>query len=241
MRKQHINEITCGFPVSSGAPNLLHERYRLRRTSDRARSLRFLNSAGVRSNARRGALHVAGRRRRPPPGRHANSPKLRIIELSSREPAGYAPAAARRLTSITCAPRPLRPRFSYRILIAGGDWEVGEPLRARLSPGQPRSAPDAVDGGPIAISFVNWDHPDGHGEIRLRCGTLGETRLTPQGYFHAKLRGPVSAARAEHARGVQPQLPRRLRRSSLQTPDPAAGAGTAPSGERRRALSPFHG
>ena len=45
------------------------------------------------------------------------------------------------------------------------------------------------DGAEIRISFVNWDDPDGHGEIRLRRGTLGETRLTPQGYFHAELRG----------------------------------------------------
>jgi hypothetical protein len=45
------------------------------------------------------------------------------------------------------------------------------------------------DGAEIAISFVNWQDPDGHGEVRLRRGTLGETRLTPQGYFHAELRG----------------------------------------------------
>jgi uncharacterized phage protein (TIGR02218 family) len=45
------------------------------------------------------------------------------------------------------------------------------------------------DGAEISVSFVNWDDPDGHGEIRLRRGTLGETRLTPQGYFHAELRG----------------------------------------------------
>jgi uncharacterized phage protein (TIGR02218 family) len=45
------------------------------------------------------------------------------------------------------------------------------------------------DGAEIAISFVHWQDPDGHGEIRLRRGTLGETRLTPQGYFHAELRG----------------------------------------------------
>ena len=63
----------------------------------------------------------------------------------------------------------------------------------------------------IRVSFVNWEDPDGHGEIRLRRGTLGETRLTPQGYFHAP--GPVAAARAEHARGVQPQLPGGVRRS----------------------------
>jgi len=36
------------------------------------------------------------------------------------------------------------------------------------------------DGAGIAISFVNWEDPDGHGQIRLRRGTLGETRLTPQ-------------------------------------------------------------
>ena len=45
------------------------------------------------------------------------------------------------------------------------------------------------DGAEIRVSFVNWQDPDGHGEIRLRRGTLGETRLTPQGYFHAELRG----------------------------------------------------
>jgi uncharacterized phage protein (TIGR02218 family) len=45
------------------------------------------------------------------------------------------------------------------------------------------------DGAEIRVSFVNWEDPDGHGEIRLRRGTLGETRLTPQGYFHAELRG----------------------------------------------------
>jgi hypothetical protein len=45
------------------------------------------------------------------------------------------------------------------------------------------------DGAEIAISFVNSEDPDGHGEIRLRRGTLGETKLTPQGYFTAELRG----------------------------------------------------
>jgi hypothetical protein len=37
-----------------------------------------------------------------------------------------------------------------------------------------------LDGAEIAISFVNWQDPNGHGEIRLRRGTLGETRLTPR-------------------------------------------------------------
>jgi hypothetical protein len=45
------------------------------------------------------------------------------------------------------------------------------------------------DGAEIRVSFVHWEDPDGHGEIRLRRGTLGETRLTPQGSFHAELRG----------------------------------------------------
>ena len=55
------------------------------------------------------------------------------------------------------------------------------------------------DGAEIAVSFVRWDDPDAHGEIRLRRGTLGETRLTPQGYFHAELRGlsqPLAGARS---------------------------------------------
>ena len=37
------------------------------------------------------------------------------------------------------------------------------------------------DGAEIRVSFVNWEDPDGNGQIRLRRGTLGETRLTPQG------------------------------------------------------------
>jgi hypothetical protein len=28
------------------------------------------------------------------------------------------------------------------------------------------------DGAEIRVSFVNWEDPDGHGEIRLRRGTL---------------------------------------------------------------------
>jgi hypothetical protein len=45
------------------------------------------------------------------------------------------------------------------------------------------------DNTEIALSFVNWQDPDGHGEIQLRRGTLGEVRLTPQGHFTAELRG----------------------------------------------------
>jgi uncharacterized phage protein (TIGR02218 family) len=45
------------------------------------------------------------------------------------------------------------------------------------------------DGAEIALSFVNWEDPDTYGEIRLRRGTLGEVRLTPQGHFTAELRG----------------------------------------------------
>jgi hypothetical protein len=46
------------------------------------------------------------------------------------------------------------------------------------------------DGAEIRVSFIDWEDPDGHAEMRLRRNTLGETRLTPQGYFHAELRGP---------------------------------------------------
>jgi uncharacterized phage protein (TIGR02218 family) len=45
------------------------------------------------------------------------------------------------------------------------------------------------DGAEIAISFVHCQDPDGQGEIKLRKGTLGDVRLTPQGHFTAELRG----------------------------------------------------
>jgi len=45
------------------------------------------------------------------------------------------------------------------------------------------------DGAEIRVSFVHWQDPDTYGEIRLRKGTLGEVRLTPQGHFTAELRG----------------------------------------------------
>jgi hypothetical protein len=45
------------------------------------------------------------------------------------------------------------------------------------------------DGAEIALSLVNWQDPDSHGEIKLRKGTLGDVRLTPQGHFTAQLRG----------------------------------------------------
>jgi uncharacterized phage protein (TIGR02218 family) len=60
------------------------------------------------------------------------------------------------------------------------------------------------DGAEIAISFVNWQDPDGHGEIRLRRGTLGETRLTPAGLLPRRAAGPLAAARAEHAEVFSP-------------------------------------
>jgi hypothetical protein len=41
------------------------------------------------------------------------------------------------------------------------------------------------DSAAIALSFVNWQDPDGHGEIKLRKGRLGEVRLTPQGRMMA--------------------------------------------------------
>ena len=60
------------------------------------------------------------------------------------------------------------------------------------------------DGAEIAISFVNWEEPDGHGEIRLRRGTLGRDAPYAAGLLPRRAPGPVAAARAEHARGVQP-------------------------------------
>jgi hypothetical protein len=45
------------------------------------------------------------------------------------------------------------------------------------------------DGAAIALSFVHWQDADTYGEIKLRRGTLGEVRLTPQGHFTAELRG----------------------------------------------------
>jgi uncharacterized phage protein (TIGR02218 family) len=59
-------------------------------------------------------------------------------------------------------------------------------------------------GAEIRVLFVNWDDPDGHGKIRLRRGTLGETRLTPQGYFHAELRGCRSRSRRARSRCSAP-------------------------------------
>ncbi len=35
------------------------------------------------------------------------------------------------------------------------------------------------DGAEIAISFVHWQDPDDHGEIRLRRGTLGGLDCPP--------------------------------------------------------------
>jgi hypothetical protein len=58
------------------------------------------------------------------------------------------------------------------------------------------------DGAEIRVSFVNWQDPDGHGEIRLRRGTLGETRLTPQGY-EPHQHAPGHAVR--HRRGHRQQ------------------------------------
>ena len=45
------------------------------------------------------------------------------------------------------------------------------------------------DGAEIRVSFVNCQDADSYGEIKLRKGTLGEVRLTPQGHFTAELRG----------------------------------------------------
>ena len=96
------------------------------------------------------------------------------------------------------------------------------------------------DGAEIAISFVHWEDPDGHGEIRLRRGTLGETRLTPQGSFHAELRG-LSQPLAQSTLAVfSPNCRADLGDAALHVPDRAAGAGARPGGERRRVLPRSH-
>jgi hypothetical protein len=59
------------------------------------------------------------------------------------------------------------------------------------------------DGAEIRVSFVNWQDPDGHGEIRLRRGTLGETRLTPQGWEDARRGTAQRYRRLRYGRGSQ--------------------------------------
>jgi uncharacterized phage protein (TIGR02218 family) len=78
------------------------------------------------------------------------------------------------------------------------------------------------DGAEIRVSFVNWEDPDSHGEIRLRRGTLGETRLTPQGYFHAELRACPS------------RWPRARSRCSARTAGPTSAMSAAGSRSSRR-------
>jgi hypothetical protein len=63
----------------------------------------------------------------------------------------------------------------------------GRWIRTRRFP-EPRFGPLRFVPRQSGPSLLLQD-PDGHGEIRLRRGTPGETRLTPQGYFHAELRG----------------------------------------------------
>jgi hypothetical protein len=45
------------------------------------------------------------------------------------------------------------------------------------------------DGADVYIFLLVWDDPDTHGELKLRKGKLGQTRLTPHGYFTAEIRG----------------------------------------------------
>ena len=97
------------------------------------------------------------------------------------------------------------------------------------------------DGAEIALSFVNWQDPDTYGEIKLRRGTLGEVRLTPQGHFTARAAGPVAAAGAEHAADLRPGLSRRSRRPSVQVPDQATGARARAGRAARRVLPGRHG
>jgi hypothetical protein len=45
------------------------------------------------------------------------------------------------------------------------------------------------DGAEVYIFLLVFDDPDTHGELKLRKGKLGQTRLTPHGYFTAEIRG----------------------------------------------------
>ena len=45
------------------------------------------------------------------------------------------------------------------------------------------------DGADVYIFLLVFDDPDAYGELKLRKGRLGQTRLTPQGYFTAEIRG----------------------------------------------------
>ena len=68
------------------------------------------------------------------------------------------------------------------------------------------------DGAEIALSFVNWQDPDGHGEIRLRARHARRGAPDAAGSLHGRAAGPVPTARPEHAADLLPGLPRRSRR-----------------------------
>jgi hypothetical protein len=54
------------------------------------------------------------------------------------------------------------------------------------------------DGAEIAISFVNWQDPDGHGEIRLRRGTLMPSRSSLLRFSRSTpIKAPISSAVAK--------------------------------------------
>ena len=74
--------------------------------------------------------------------------------------------------------------------------EAAGPLGVRvvdaddLELGLDTAIPCALIINELVSNSLKYAFPNGRaGEIRLRRGTLGETRLTPQGYFHAELRG----------------------------------------------------
>ena len=97
------------------------------------------------------------------------------------------------------------------------------------------------DGAEIALSFVNWQDPDAYGEIRLRKGTLGEVRLTPQGHFTAELRGLSQPLAQSTLQIYGPACRADLGDDQVQVPDQAAGARARASRAARRVLPGRHG
>ena len=79
------------------------------------------------------------------------------------------------------------------------------------------------DQAEVRIFLVNWADPS-MGSLRMRRGWFGEVVLSEQGidFSHGAARHDPGALPA-HQRALQPRMPRRSRRSSLQGADPAAG------------------
>jgi uncharacterized phage protein (TIGR02218 family) len=55
------------------------------------------------------------------------------------------------------------------------------------------------DGADVYIFLLVFDDPDAYGELKLRKGKLGQTRLNPHGYFTAEIRGLAQPLQREEA------------------------------------------